>query len=217
LAVVAIAAAGAVGTVTPPPEAAAVPPADPVDGVVTYEPPVVASVHDPFRAPLTPYGPGNRGIEYDTFEGQRVIAAASGTVVFAGSVAGALHVTIGHADGVRTSYSFLSTIEVTKGQQLEQGDLVGRAGETFHFGARIGSTYVDPAALFGAGPMEVMLVPHDRPLWGSAVPSGRAASWSARPIDLFGSTIEPGRGHGALATLSAPRRTGLSARGPTPA
>jgi small subunit ribosomal protein S2 len=134
------------------------------DEVVTYQPPVAAPVLDPFRAPVNPYGPGNRGIEYDTWPGQPVMAAADGTVVFAGSVAGALHVTIAHADGVRTSYSFLVSIGVAVGQRVDQGTEVGRAGETFHFGARIGSVYVDPVALFGAGPTEAVLVPHDQPM-----------------------------------------------------
>ena len=39
-------------------------------------------------------------------------ASADGTVVFAGPVAGTLHVTLRHADGVRTSYSVLAAIEV---------------------------------------------------------------------------------------------------------
>ena len=142
----------------------------PPDGVVTYRPPVVAPVLDPFRAPASRYGPGNRGIEYDTWSGQPVVAAAAGVVAFAGPVAGERHVTIGHADGVRTSYSYLATIEVAVGQRIEQGTQVGTAGDTFHFGARIGEVYIDPAILFGSGPTEVVLVPHDRPL---PAPSGR--------------------------------------------
>ncbi|MGH9117030.1 MAG: peptidoglycan DD-metalloendopeptidase family protein [Acidimicrobiales bacterium] len=140
------------------------------EAVVTYRPPVVAPVLDPFRAPASPYGPGNRGIEYDTAPGQPVVASASGVVTFAGAVAGTRHVTIGHVDGVRTSYSFLASVEVTSGQRVEQGSPVGTAGDTFHFGARIGDVYVDPDLLFGSGPTEVALVPHDRPL---PAPSGR--------------------------------------------
>lgn len=166
---IAVAVAVGAGVSLCPPGALAQPPG----GLVTYEPPVVAPVLDPFRLPAGPYGPGNRGIEYDTWPGQPVVAAAAGSVVFAGAVAGSLHVTIGHADGVRTSYAFLASIDVVRGQQLGQGELVGRAGETFHFGARIGSIYVDPAALFGAGPPEVALVPHDRP-WQAT--SGRPAN-----------------------------------------
>jgi murein DD-endopeptidase MepM/ murein hydrolase activator NlpD len=160
------------------------PPAGP-EAMVTYEPPVSAPVLDPFRAPTSPYGPGNRGIEYDTWPSQPVVAAADGTVTFAGSVGGSLHVTIAHADGVRTSYSFLASIDVARGQSIAQGGLVGRAGDVFHFGARIGTVYVDPAALFGAGPVVVALIPHDRPL-SSTVRVGRA-------IPARGTRIVPAR------------------------
>ena len=84
-------------------------------GSVRYRPPVDAPVTDPFRPPLTPYGPGNRGIEYATVPGTLVRAAADGLVVFAGPVAGALHVTVLHGDGIRTSYSFLAVIRVRRG------------------------------------------------------------------------------------------------------
>jgi hypothetical protein len=134
----------------------------PVPGV-TYRPPVAAPVIDPFRPPANPYGPGNRGIEYDTEPGDAVVAAADGTVVFAGAVGGTLHVTVRHADGVRTSYSFLDAIETAAGQRVDQGDRVGRAGETFHFGARIGDAYVDPADLLAGSPTDLALVPHDTP------------------------------------------------------
>jgi murein DD-endopeptidase MepM/ murein hydrolase activator NlpD len=91
-----------------------------------------------------------------------------------------LHVTIAHADGVRTSYSFLASIDVARGQTVEQGGVVGRAGDRFHFGARIGTVYVDPAVLFGAGPTVVALVPHDRPL-SATVRFDRAAHHPQSP------------------------------------
>ena len=59
-----------------------------------YRPPVDSPVHDPFRAPDTPYGPGHRGIEYDTAPGTPVAAVTQGTVVFAGDVAGYVSKTI---------------------------------------------------------------------------------------------------------------------------
>src|ERR1700704_3756369 len=65
-------------------------------GSVVYLPPVDAPVSDPFRAPSTPYGPGNRGIEYATPPGTTVVASADGTVRFAGVVAGRRWVTLDH-------------------------------------------------------------------------------------------------------------------------
>ena len=116
--------------------------------VVPYRPPVDAPVIDPFRAPPAPWAAGNRGLEYRTEPGTRVRAAADGDVVFAGAVAGALHVVVLHGDGIRTSYSFLQTVLVHRGDTVEQGDAVGTSGTHLHVGARIGDTYIDPAELF---------------------------------------------------------------------
>jgi len=138
--------------------------AAPPEPDVTYQPPVDAPVADPFRAPSTPYGPGNRGLAYDLPEHTPVRAAAEGTVVFAGSVAGTRHVTVLHADGLRTSYSFLSEVLVDRGEHLGRGDIVGAAGAGFHLGARDGAAYLDPAALFDASVVRVRLVPHTEPL-----------------------------------------------------
>jgi murein DD-endopeptidase MepM/ murein hydrolase activator NlpD len=127
---------------------------------VGYKPPVDAPVVDPFRAPPAPWAAGNRGIEYATPPGTRVGAAADGTVVFSGMVGGSLHVVVRHADGVRTSYSFLRSVLVHRGDEVVQGEPVGTTGDRFHFGARIGDVYIDPALLFGdAGPPRVHLVP----------------------------------------------------------
>jgi murein DD-endopeptidase MepM/ murein hydrolase activator NlpD len=131
---------------------------------VPYRPPVDAPVIDPFRAPPAPWAAGNRGLEYRTDRGTRVRAAADGDVVFAGTVASALHVVVLHADGIRTSYSFLETVLVHRGDAVEQGDAVGTSATRLHFGARVGDTYVDPAGLFlPTGPPRVRLVRDDEP------------------------------------------------------
>ncbi|HEX2850513.1 MAG TPA: peptidoglycan DD-metalloendopeptidase family protein [Acidimicrobiales bacterium] len=118
--------------------------------VVAYTPPVDAPIVDPFRAPATPYAAGNRGIDYETTPGTPVRASAGGEVVFAGQVAGATHVVVLHADGVRTTYAFLDTATVARGDSVEQGDAVGTAGTRLHFGARVGDEYVDPLELLRA-------------------------------------------------------------------
>lgn len=129
-----------------------------------HVPPVDAPVTEAFRAPTSPYGPGNRGLGYDLNPGTDVRASAPGDVVFAGPVAGTLHVTVLHADGLRTSYSFLEALSVRRGQTVERGTVVGTAGAGFHFGVRDGDAYLDPAALFAAVEVRVRLVPHDEPL-----------------------------------------------------
>ena len=162
-------AATTLAVVPPPPRAAAAPPghagaaAGPAgrgqEPSIGHVPPVDAPVADPFRPPAGPYGAGNRGIEYRTEPGTPVRASAAGTVSFAGAVGGALHVTVAHADGVRTSYSFLATAAVVAGQRVAQGDMLGTSGARLHFGARIGDAYFDPAALFTATVTEVELLP----------------------------------------------------------
>jgi hypothetical protein len=118
---------------------------------VAYRPPVPGPVIDPYRPPGNPYGPGNRGIDYATTPGEPVGAAADGEVTFAGSVAGGLHVVVLHADGIRTSLSFLAAVLVRRGQQVAAGQPVGRAASSLHFGARRGEAYLDPATLLAAG------------------------------------------------------------------
>jgi triacylglycerol esterase/lipase EstA (alpha/beta hydrolase family) len=148
----------------PRPAAAAAP--GPTAASVAYRPPVDAPITDGFRPPATPFGPGNRGVDYATTPGQPVVAAAPGTVTFAGPVGGSLHVVVLHADGIRTSYSFLASVAVHRGDQVGQGQPVGTAGPELHFGARNGDVYLDPLALLdGGGPRRAHLVPEgDGPL-----------------------------------------------------
>jgi len=127
----------------------------------TYRPPVDAPIVDAFRPPAERWNAGNRGIEYATAVGSQVASAADGVVAFAGPVGGELHVVVLHADGVRTTYAFLQSVDVRRGDPVGQGQRVGTAGATLHFGARIGDVYVDPVLLFGDGPPEVHLVPQD--------------------------------------------------------
>ncbi|MCP5025945.1 MAG: peptidoglycan DD-metalloendopeptidase family protein [Actinomycetia bacterium] len=117
-------------------------------GAVEYEPPVNRPISDPFRVPETPFGSGNRGLEYDTEPGDIIRSVAGGEVVFAGLVAGNRHITVLHPDGLRSSYSMVATIDVLVGQRVVQGQAIATAGEWFHLGIRDGSTYLDPALLF---------------------------------------------------------------------
>lgn len=141
-------------------------PAGAEDGPVRYITPVDAPVVDGFRPPPGPYGAGNRGLEYDTTPGQPVHAAASGEVIFAGAVADALHVTVLHRDGRKSSYSFLASVSVSIGDEVAGGDVVGTAADRLHVGVREGDTYVDPAALFGTEVRSVHLVP-ENPVGGA--------------------------------------------------
>ena len=163
-----------------------------------YLPPVDAPVVDGFRPPTTPFGAGNRGLEYGTDPGAPVTAVAHGRVTFAGSVAGTLHVTVLHGDGVRTTYSFLQRVDVVIGQAVRQGDQVGLSDGHLHFGARRGDSYFDPASLFGAGAPAVHLVPFDEPP-GDGEPGERSAI--GQLIDGAGRVLDGANGAaGAVGT-----------------
>lgn len=160
-------------TAVPPAATAAsttVPPAAADSGpvAVEYRSPVEAPVIDRFRPPSKPFGPGNVGIDYATTPGSDVGAAADGKVVFAGPVGAGLHVVVLHADGIRTSASFLATVEVRRGQLVAAGQTLGTSGPSLHFGARAGDAYIDPLVLLGGatGPMVVRLVPDPERVMG---------------------------------------------------
>ena len=115
---------------------------------VEYRPPSDAEIIDRFRPPPKPWMAGNRGVDYGTSAGAQITASADGRVIFAGEVGGALHVTIEHADGLRTSSSFLASLTVAAGDQVRAGDVIGIAGGPFHFGVRAtDDTYLDPEDL----------------------------------------------------------------------
>jgi hypothetical protein len=141
--------------------------------------PVDGAVIRPFAAPASVYGPGHRGVDFAAAPGTPVLAANDGTVVFAGSVAGSLHVTLSHDGGLRTSYSFLQSVAVRQGARIERGDAIGTTGGSaadhdgtvVHVGLRVGDEYVDPMVLFG--PTDLTKLVHLVPVDGS-----REQSWT---------------------------------------
>ncbi len=136
-----------------------VPSADPSPSYGRYAWPVRGPVLRSFEPPESTFGPGHRGIDIGAAFGTRVVASASGLVAFAGPVAGSLFVSIDHPDGVRTTYSWLSEISVRAGSAVGRGEAIGSTGSGhpgsasphLHFGARIGSTYIDPMLLLERG------------------------------------------------------------------
>jgi murein DD-endopeptidase MepM/ murein hydrolase activator NlpD len=68
----------------------------------SYAWPVRGSVIRPFEEPSSPYGSGHRGIDIAAAFGTDMVAAQDGVVSFAGWVAGALFISIDHADGFWT-------------------------------------------------------------------------------------------------------------------
>lgn len=125
---------------------------------VVYTWPVLGPLLRRFEPPGTAYGPGHRGIDIGAPPRMPVRAAASGTVAFAGRVAGSLFLSIDHPDGVRTTYSWLSGLLAQRGDRVAGGTVVARSGPGhpgsagaphLHLGARIEGTYIDPLLLLG--------------------------------------------------------------------
>lgn len=108
-------------------------------------------------APDGSYG-GHWGIDLAVPTGTPVRAAASGIVSFSGEVAGRSSVTIHHGGSVRTSYSYLGTRAVAKGELVARGDVVGTSGvdhgiPAVHFSLRVGDRYLDPVDASTCGPL----------------------------------------------------------------
>jgi murein DD-endopeptidase MepM/ murein hydrolase activator NlpD len=139
----------------------------PVDGPAfgTYSWPVDGPVLRPFEPPEGPFGAGHRGIDIGAVVGTPVTAPADGVVAFAGKVAGALFVSVDHADGVRTTYSWLSSVDVRTGDAVIRGQLLARTGlghpgvdpSHLHFGARYAGAYLDPMLLLERGGVEGLI------------------------------------------------------------
>jgi len=151
------------------PTAAELPPTEEPGEV--FAPPVSASEPDP--APVASsglvwpvYGPISSymdyshplGIDIDLFNspGAAIVAATSGTVVFAGGdscCSYGYHVIIVSPDGIETLYAHFSGIAVSSGQQVSQGEVIGYGGCTgyctgshLHFEVIDNGVRVDPLA-----------------------------------------------------------------------
>lgn len=121
-----------------------------------FVPPVQAEIARWFEAPSHQFAAGHRGVDYAVPAGTPVQASGAGFIEFAGPVGGSLYVTLRHADGIETTYSFLSRIDVSLGDQVAQGQPVGLSGDGhpgeshgLHFGAKVNGKYTDPLALLG--------------------------------------------------------------------
>ena len=108
--------------------------------------PVPGAVVRGFDPPASRFGAGHLGADLAAPPGTPVRAAGPGVVSFAGTVAGAKHVVIAHAGNLRTSYSFLASISVRRGETVRAGQTVGTTGGrgeghdgiVLHVGLRVG-------------------------------------------------------------------------------
>jgi murein DD-endopeptidase MepM/ murein hydrolase activator NlpD len=120
-----------------------------------------------FDAPSPNWHRGHRGVDLAGLPGQLVYAAAAGTVVYAGELAGRTLLSIAHPGGLRTSYEPVQP-SVRVGQLVDAGAVIGElaAGHDgcgvaacLHWGAMWGAAsradYVDPLGLLASTPIRL--------------------------------------------------------------
>jgi murein DD-endopeptidase MepM/ murein hydrolase activator NlpD len=120
-----------------------------------------------FDAPSPNWHRGHRGVDLAGTPGQPVYAAAAGTVVFAGELAGRPVVSVAHPGGLRTSYEPVLP-SVRPGNLVAAGAALGElaaghpgcaAAACLHWGAMWGpaanAEYVDPLGLLASTPIRL--------------------------------------------------------------
>jgi murein DD-endopeptidase MepM/ murein hydrolase activator NlpD len=167
-----------------------------------------------WEPPSSPYGPGHRGVDLAATAGTPVRAAASGTVSFAGSVAGRGVLTItltGTGDPpLRTTYEPVRPL-VEEGAAVTAGQVVASVepGSShcrgcLHWGLRRGTEYLDPLtllppSLLRRGPSRLL------PVFGVPAPRTTATPLSpaatAGPADLLHAALLLATGTAAHHTL----------------
>ena len=97
------------------------------------------------------------GIDIAASSGTTVVASRNGKVVSAGySGSYGNLIVISHGNGMETAYAHLSSIKVSVGETVSQGQLIGKVGSTgrstgphLHFEIRVNGTAVNPSKYIG--------------------------------------------------------------------
>lgn len=95
------------------------------------------------------------GLDIAAPSGTTIVAAAAGTVVFSGSMrAWGNNILIDHGSGYVTRYAHCSSLLVNEGQQVSQGQPIGRVGSTgystgphLHFSVYVNGVAVSPLSV----------------------------------------------------------------------
>lgn len=117
--------------------------------------PSVIRGYDP---PTSAWGPGHRGVDLAGSAGSPVLAAAAGTITYAGLLAGRGVVVVDHG-AVRTTYEPVAAT-VSVGDQVGAGEQIGTlrpghcSGPTvcLHWGLRAADSYLNPLLLVPGQP-----------------------------------------------------------------
>lgn len=103
-------------------------------------------------APTAGASSNHKGIDIGASYGADIVAAADGTVTFAGYSRGnGNYVMISHGGGLYTVYCHASSLTVSAGQSVKAGECVAKVGSTgistanhLHFGVALNGSYVSP-------------------------------------------------------------------------
>ena len=119
--------------------------------------PSAAGLIWPVSGPVTSgfglrWGRMHEGIDIAVPEGTPVVAAAAGTVIYAGWLGGYGNlVVVDHGGGLATAYAHNSGVAVSVGESVGQGEVIAYSGNTghssgphVHFEVRVNGTAVDP-------------------------------------------------------------------------
>ena len=95
----------------------------------------------------------HQGIDIGASTGSDIVAAADGVVTIATySASAGNYVMLSHGGGVSTVYMHCSSLNVSEGQSVTQGQVIAKVGSTgystgphLHFGIRSGGSYVNPS------------------------------------------------------------------------
>ena len=99
------------------------------------------------------------GMDYGSPYGANIVAAASGTVLVAGYNSGGYgnYVVINHGGGITTLYAHASSLCVSAGQSVSQGQVIAKVGSTgmstgphLHFEVLINGAHTNPANYVGS-------------------------------------------------------------------
>ncbi|MEN8114918.1 MAG: peptidoglycan DD-metalloendopeptidase family protein [Actinomycetota bacterium] len=113
----------------------------------------ISSGFGPRVHPIYGYKRMHSGVDMDGAMGQKIVAAAAGTVIFSGVKGGYGNtIMIDHGGGMVTLYAHQSKFAVSNGARVKAGQVIGYVGSTgvstgphLHFEVRINGAPVNPA------------------------------------------------------------------------
>ena len=112
----------------------------------------ISSYFGPRPQPVPGASTNHKGIDLTAPYGTAILASASGTVTTAThSNSAGNYIVIAHGNGMSTVYMHCSSLLVSVGDNVEQGEVIAKVGSTgyssgnhLHFGIIKNGTYVDP-------------------------------------------------------------------------